>query len=55
MSRRIKEEHRGCPICGKTILGRDKNVEYSLTRRGIKIWFHRSCYLQNTRGRRNED
>lgn len=59
MSKKIKEEHRECPFCGKTIFGTSlsmgKNVEYCLTKRGIRIWFHRSCYLKNTRGYCNED
>lgn len=58
MSRKI-EEHRLCPYCGQyagqKILNRNLDSAYSLTRRKTKIWFHRSCYLQDVRGQRNEN
>ena len=57
--RRKIEEHIKCPYCGQyagqKILGRNLDSVYSLTRRKTKIWFHRSCYLQNVRGHHNEN
>lgn len=60
MSRRI-EEQCNCPYCGKYVVQSTRNPKsdsaYSLTRRKIKIWFHRSCYLEDleVRGHRNEN
>ena len=61
MSKKV-EEQRMCPYCGlyvsqarQTILNHNVDSAYSLTRRKTKIWFHRSCYLQNVRGHNNEN
>lgn len=31
-----------CPYCGKSAYGK----EYSVTKRKTKIYFHKSCYLE---------
>lgn len=58
MSKKV-EEQRMCPYCGQyvrqKVLNRNIDSVYSLTRRKTKIWFHRSCYLQNVRGHNNEN
>lgn len=52
MSGKIEERYK-CPFCGISVapvlprIANDEGVEYSLTKRRTRIWFHRSCYLQN--------
>lgn len=53
-----------CPFCNETVqywpnYSRDTsrdygNVEYSVTKRGTKQFFHRSCYYDNLKKRKAE-
>ena len=57
MSKRIKEQYN-CPFCGdlvKPCHSKNNGIEYSLTKQRTRIWFHRFCYLKNTRGHKDED
>lgn len=63
MARRRIFEERKCPFCNETVqywpncapsTCKDYyEAVYSQTKRGTKIWFHKSCYLKNTRGAQN--